>query len=140
MVQQILSPSFGLHPGDALAGILGGDGFVCANISASATSTTQPGATPLPTTAAFININVVGSAGNSAVLPFAIQGQFLFVANTTVTSCNIFAQSVGNRSNANALDVIAAAGVAQANATAFALAGNTAAIFFCPSLGIWAAR
>lgn len=139
MVQPFLNPSYGLQPGDALMGLVAGDGFIFANIAAHAGGG-QALATPLIPAASMYNINVVATAGDSVGLPFAVPGQLNFLLNSTGTSCNIFANPTANRSNANALDIIIGAGSSNTNTTAVALAGNTVLIIFCPVLGIWATR
>ena len=60
MTQPCLNPSFGLQPGDALAALAAGDGFLFANITAHAGGG-QALATLLNPAASLYNINVVGT-------------------------------------------------------------------------------
>lgn len=77
MVQPFLNPSYGLQPGDALMGLVAGDGFIFANIAAHAGGG-QALATLLIPAASMYNINVVATAGDSVGLPFAVPDSSIF--------------------------------------------------------------
>ena len=88
----------------------------------------QASAVPIGPNTAFAYISTVASAADSVALPRAKKGQVVFVLNGTATSANLYAYN-GSSDKINGT----------AGSTAFAIAGNKSAYFFCPSDGFWGA-
>src|SRR5271166_6597106 len=96
-----------------------------------------PGATQL--SIGMNEVDTVTTAGDSAVLPPAVQGAQCFVNNNAATnSLNVYS-AAANPSNAGAADVIYPHGSSTANSatTAIAVAAGYVAWFQCTTLGQW---
>lgn len=121
-----------------LLGLAGGNNRLVQKATALAGGG-QPGATTIGAPnaqgleAALVLLNPVVSGGDSYQLPAAVNGKMLLVFNNTANSANIFASPNVNRATGST-DTINAL----TNVTAFAVANNKAAVFFCPADGIWA--
>lgn len=83
--------------------------------------------------AALVRLKVVATAGDSYQLPQAIAGKTLLIFNSTANSADVFVNPAVNKATGTT-DTINAL----ATATAFAVANNKAALFFCPEDGVWA--
>ena len=126
---------FGLQDGNIIAALQGGDGYNAATLTARAGGG-QSAAQPIPPSAMIVVLGTVASVNDSAVLPFALPGEIIFVFNPTANSANIFGQVAKNQAASPvAIDTINGT----AGSTAYALAGGARAIFFCGVAGAWAA-
>ena len=135
--QQLLNPSFGLQPGDFIAGVAQGQNATFATLKAHAGGGAAAG-TPVPPTAKFINIGTVATAADSLLLPFAIPGQEKWFFNNTATSATIYAQTALNPISgiADAINT-GASGAGQVSAASFAIAAGVRQVYFCSVAGQW---
>lgn len=116
-------------------GIAGGNNASFANLTAHAGGG-QAAATPIPPSAAIVNVGTVASVNDSIVLPFALAGTFKMVFNQSANSCNVYGQVANNRAvSPAAVDTIN--GVA--GSTPYAIAGGVSVLFMCGANGAWAA-
>lgn len=102
----------------------------------------QTNATPLAGTAgvpvAFASVETVASAADSVLLPAAIPGLEISVANKTATSMQVFGV-VSNGNNGGVGDTISASGsnTQVATNTGVAHAGATVFVYSCFKAGQW---
>ena len=113
-------PGIGLHDISMLAS---GNGWSAASITAHAGGTRTP-ATPI--TAAQTLIAVCATAGDSCMLPPAVGGQVLWIANGGAASAQLFANTAGS----DTINGIAAA-------TGIPLAAGKSITLFSPLAGAW---
>jgi hypothetical protein len=112
----------GMHD---MAGILNGNGWTQATIAAHAGGT-RPPATPI--NCALTLIAVCATAGDSCMLPPAVGGQILWIANGAAASSQIYASTAG--AGTDTINGIAAA-------TGIALAAGKSMTLFSPLAGAW---
>ena len=121
-----LGDGFELLSGGWAAGLSGGQNGTYQTIIAHVGGG-QEDATEIFPTSLLIVVNTVLNAGDSVKLPSAQRGLVKMVVNPTANSANIFGRNTTDTIN----------GVV--GTTAFALAGNSSAVFFSPKHGVWGA-
>lgn len=129
---------YGLPDQDWLNGLAGGNNrytqptavAFAGGGQASATQIGTPNANGIE--AELVELSAVATAGDSYMLPQAIAGKVVIVANDTANSADMFAVPTINKAT-GALDTINAL----TNVTALAIAGGARVLFFCPTDGKW---
>jgi hypothetical protein len=90
----------------------------------------QPLAFQLSQLAPLVQVAVAAAPGDSVALPSAIPGAMMFLSNSSGNIVNVFGQTNPNTGVQDSIN---------ASNAAFAMAINSAHLFFCPKPGIWAA-
>ena len=129
---------YALQDSSWLNALAGGDNYYTQTVTAIAGGG-QANATPMGVPnaqgieAALVMIGTVVTAADSVALPQAVKGRMIAVFNSSANSANVFASAVVNKVT-GALDTLNAL----TNPTAYAMAGGSRSLFFCPADGKWA--
>jgi hypothetical protein len=124
----------GLVDGTWLNGLAGGSNFAYQSGITAHAGGTQAAAFQLLPGVALFQISTVATTGDSVALPECVQGTWLMIANAGTGTLDVYGSPITNGASGT-LDTINAT----AGTSAYTLATNTNAIFFCPKNGAWAA-
>lgn len=133
-VQQLLSPSFGLQPGDAIAALASGQGLNAVTLTAHAGGGQSAG-TQIPPSALLVNTGVVATDHDSCVLPFAVAGTFKILNNTGGHILDLYGQVAINKLT-GVIDTINGTAGSTAYSSITATTGKNA-IIWCSVNGAW---
>jgi hypothetical protein len=123
-----------LQDGIWLNGLAGGTNHVYQYGITAHAGGTQASAFQLPQNVALIQVSTVATTGDSVALPQCVQGSWLMLSNAGANTLDVYGSPTTNGLTAAKDTINATAGT-----SAYTLATNTNAIFFCPTNGAWAA-
>jgi len=117
---------FGLPDGNWLLALAGGGNRSFESGIVARAGGTKAAAIQLPSNVALLELGVVATGGDSALMPEAKAGSVVLVRNAGAASADLFGQGT------NTINGVA-------TATAYALANGVSALFFCVVDGDWSA-
>lgn len=124
----------GLVDGTWLNALAGGQNRSVVNTLTAHAGGTQAAALQIPSGVSLVGFATVATTGDSALMPFALAGATIMVRNAGAATLNIYANNGTNGATATTDKINGAS-----NATAYTLAADTVAIFFCAKDGAWSA-
>lgn len=132
---QVPVNGFGAIDGTWLLGLSGGTNYTYQYSITAHAGGGQTSALILPAQINMLEVDTVASANDSVALPFAVAGTYLMVRNAAASnSMNVYANP-----NTNLLTATTDTINGNTNSTAYAVGGQTVAIFFAAKNGVWSA-
>ncbi len=131
-----IAPGNGFQTVDGtwLNGLAQGVNYAAANGLTAHAGGTQAAAIAVPPNAYMIEFDIVATTGDSTYLPQCLNGGIGFVRNAGLQTLDIYGNATVNPVTGIADTINGTAG-----STAYTLATNTSAVFFCAKNGNWSA-
>ena len=125
---------FGSIDGTWLRGLSGGLNWYPQSAITAHAGGTQAAAFQLPSGVYLIEVDTVATNGDSVMLPQCLRGTQFYLANAGASTLNVYGNVAVNPVTGSADTINATAG-----STAYTMATNTNAYFFCAKDGAWKA-
>lgn len=127
-------PGYQTPDGTWLLGLAGGSNNTYQYGITAHAGGTQAAALVLTPNTNLVEVDTVATTGDSVALPQCIQGTYLFLANAGANTLDVYGNPTANAASAT-LDTINGT----AGTSAYTIATNTNAVFFCAKNGAWKA-